>query len=173
MIPDDTKRLPALKVFFKLYIDLFGKYGDILATSDDLGAIAFVYYNERESSKALFYKDLGHTLLKGVDLLNYIKVSEICHMIKLLKTMSSDWIEDYVGESYIHFDLVAVKEEARGTGKAKCLLSYVIDEAQKQQKPLTLETQNPNNVTLYEHFGFETVHVITYEGIIQYCMVKK
>lgn len=173
LLPDETKREAVLKLFFKLYIDLFGKGGDFLATSDDLGAIAFVYYSNRAGSRAQFYKDLWRTAIKGLELLKYMKVTQLYQMIKALTIMSSDWIEEKVGDHYIHLDLIVVKEEARGKGKAKHILSYIIDEATRENTPLTLETQNPDNVGLYEHFGFEVVRDIHFEGMVQYCMVKK
>lgn len=173
MLPDPKTRLQILEIFFRIYIDVFGKYGDIVATSEDLGAVAYIYYEERRGKRSVFLKDLGCAMIKAVDLLRYMKFNEVYKMIKMLKVMSSDWIYNYVDSKYIHLDLIVVKEEARGKGKAKHIIGYIIEEASMEGLPLTLETQNPDNIALYEHFGFQVIHTIEYEGMVQYCMMKK
>ena len=133
MLPDPQTRLQVLEIFFRLYMDVFGKYGDVVATSEDLGAVAYVYYQNRAGRRVTFLKDLGCAMFKAVDLLRYMKVNQICHMVKMLNKLSSAWIEKQAGDHYIHLDLIVVKEEARGTGKAKHILGYIIDEAAHEQ----------------------------------------
>ncbi|MGL4798525.1 MAG: GNAT family N-acetyltransferase [Cellulosilyticaceae bacterium] len=173
MLPDPQTRLQILEIFFCIYIDVFGKYGDIVATSEDLGALAYIYYEERSGKRLTFIKDMGCAFLKAMDLLKYMKMQEVKKFLKTLKVMSSEWIYDQIEGQYIHLDLIVVKEEARGKGKAKQIIGYIINEATEKGLPLTLETQNPDNVALYEHFGFEVVHTISWEGMTQYCMIRK
>lgn len=173
MLPDANTRLQVLEIFFRIYIDVFGKYGDIVATSDDLGALAYIYYEERQGNQTVFIKDAAGAVFKSLDFLKYIKAKQVIKMMKLLNIMSSKWINGQVKGKYIHLDLIVVKEEARGQGKAKQIIGYIINEASKDHLPLTLETQNPDNVALYEHFGFEVVEKIEYEGLVQYCMIKR
>jgi GNAT superfamily N-acetyltransferase len=56
--------------------------------------------------------------------------------------------------------LLAVKPEYQGQGYAGNLLRPVLQKADADGLPVYLETQNPANLPLYEHFGFRvTCHV--------------
>lgn len=173
IFPDDKTRLEALEVFFRIYLDIFGKYGELVTTSEDMTAIAYIYYEERFKSKTLYYKDLFFASLSLTDFLKFVKVKDIYRMIKTVHHMSSEWIHEQVDGNYIHLDLLAVRREYRGLGKAKPLVDYAIQEAKARQLPLTLETQNEENINLYRHFQFETVEEINYEHMVQYCMVRR
>ncbi len=131
-------------------------------------------YHEQRFKQAKGYK---RTILanvgQGVDFLRYITIKDMLHMGRSLKTFSSAWIEEHVSGDYIHLDLIVVKQDVRNKGKAKQIIEYVIEEARVAQLPLTLETQNPNNVPLYEHFGFEVVCTIERAHLKQYCMIKQ
>nr|WP_301335102.1 GNAT family N-acetyltransferase [Holtiella tumoricola] len=94
-------------------------------------------------------------------------------MLKTVHHLSSEWIHHNVEGNYIHLDLLAVQREYRGLGKAKALVDYAIQEAKLRNLPLTLETQNAKNINLYRHFEFETVKEISYENMVQYCMIRK
>ncbi|MBU3810622.1 MAG: GNAT family N-acetyltransferase [Candidatus Niameybacter stercoravium] len=173
MFPDDTTRIEVLELFFRTYLDIYGKYGDIVTTSEDLTAIAYIYYEERFENKLLYYKDLFLATFRLIDFLRFISLKDIRRMIKTVKRMSSNWIDEVVQGNYIHLDLLAVQRDYRGLGKAKQLIEYVINEAQVKNLPLTLETQNLDNTEIYKHFNFETVEEISYEHMVQYCMLHK
>ncbi|MEF9958444.1 MAG: GNAT family N-acetyltransferase [Niameybacter sp.] len=173
IFPNDETRLEALEVFFKLYLDIFGKYGELVTTSEDMTAIAYIYYEERFTSRSVYYRDLFYATCKLTDFLRFVKVDDICRMLKTVRHMSSEWIHQKVEGDYIHLDLLAVQREYRGLGKAKILVDYAIQEAKNRNLPLTLETQNADNINLYRHFQFETVEEINYEHMVQYCMIRR
>lgn len=173
MFPDSHTRLQTLELFFKIYLDIYGKYGDIVTNSEDLTAIAYIYYEERFVSRILYYKDLFFASFKLVDFLKLIPFKDIKRMVKTVRKMSSTWINQSVEGNYIHLDLLAVRKDYRGLGKAKQLIDYVISEAKIRELPLTLETQNLENTEIYKHFNFEIVEEIVYEHMVQYCMIHK
>lgn len=173
MFPNDQTRLEALQLFFKIYLDIYGKYGDIVTTSEDLTAIAYIYYEERLANKLVYYKDLFFNSFKLIDFIRLIGIRDMKRMIKTVQKMSSEWIKDSVEGNYIHLDLIAVQKDCRGVGKAKQLISYAINEARAKNLPLTLETQSLTNTELYKHFNFEIVDEIKHEDIVQYCMIYK
>ncbi|WP_053983883.1 GNAT family N-acetyltransferase [Niameybacter massiliensis] len=173
IFPDDKTRLEALEVFFKMYLDVLGKYGELVTNSEDMTAVAYIYYEERFKSKSLYYKDLFLASLRLTDFLRYVKVRDVYRMLKTVHHLSSEWIHHNVEGNYIHLDLLAVQREYRGLGKAKALVDYAIQEAKLRNLPLTLETQNAKNINLYRHFEFETVKEISYENMVQYCMIRK
>ena len=56
-----------------------------------------------------------------------------------------------------HFTMLTVDPLHPGKGYASMLIKPKLREIDKQNLPCFLETQNENNVSLYEHFGFELV----------------
>ena len=175
MLPQRETRKEVLIIFFKIYLDIYGKYGDIVATSDDLCGLAYIYYSDRPVKKMTYLSDCCKGVIKSFDFLRYISFKRVIYMLKTLNIMSSEWIKTFTQtEEYIHLDLIVVHPGHRGEGKSKQILNYVIAEANREHKLLTLETQNPDNVALYTHFGFETVETIEGNDTMrQYCMIKQ
>lgn len=56
--------------------------------------------------------------------------------------------------------VVAVASELKGTGAFRRLVSPVIAECDASGIPMVLQTHNPDNVPLYEHFGFKLVEKV-------------
>ena len=58
---------------------------------------------------------------------------------------------------------------------AKLLMDEVINYAQKHKMLISLETHNPNNVPIYEHFGFKTYGIVEtpHFDLKQYCMIRE
>ncbi|MGL4362299.1 MAG: GNAT family N-acetyltransferase [Cellulosilyticaceae bacterium] len=162
-----------LQIFFRIYIDIYGKYGDVVATSEDLGGLAYIFYEERFKNNWIIIKDSCCSIFRVLDLLKFMNIREIYHMFKSLKRVSRRWINSNIESDYIHLDLIVVKEEARGHGKCKQIIGYIINEASTKNIPITLETQNPCNVEMYKHFGFEVVEVMDADDSMRYCMMKK
>ena len=54
-------------------------------------------------------------------------------------------------------------------------MEEVIDYAQKHKMLISLETHNPENVPIYEHFGFKTYGIVEkhHFGLKQYCMIRE
>jgi ribosomal protein S18 acetylase RimI-like enzyme len=69
-----------------------------------------------------------------------------------------DWIEEMVPEvPQWYLDLIAVAPERRGEGIGAALIRWGLERAQADGVPAVLETAQPDNVALYEHFGFRVV----------------
>ncbi len=69
-----------------------------------------------------------------------------------------DWIEAMVPDvPQWYLDLIAVAPERRGEGIGAALIRWGLDRAKTDGVPAVLETAQPDNVALYEHFGFRVV----------------
>ena len=71
-----------------------------------------------------------------------------------------------------------IKEDApshQHHGLAELLMDEVINYAQKHKMLISLETHNPNNVPIYEHFGFKTYGIVEkpHFDLKQYCMIRE
>ena len=53
-------------------------------------------------------------------------------------------------------------------------MNVVMEYADQREMFISLETHNPKNVSMYQHFGFELYETIDhYPDLVQYCMVRK
>ncbi len=76
-----------------------------------------------------------------------------------------DWIEEVMpDEPQWYLDLIAVAPERRGEGIGSTLIRLGLERAQHDGVPATLETARPDNVAMYEHFGFRVFHEGTVPG---------
>jgi len=60
---------------------------------------------------------------------------------------------------HIHLNMIGVRPAARGTGLSRALVDEVhrLSREDSASKGVTLTTESPGNVSLYRHFGYETV----------------
>jgi ribosomal protein S18 acetylase RimI-like enzyme len=69
-----------------------------------------------------------------------------------------DWIEEVVPDvPQWYLDLIAVAPEHRGRGVGAALIRWGVERARTDGVPAVLETARPQNVALYEHFGFRVI----------------
>lgn len=161
-----------MEIYFEIYLDIFWSYCDVIATSKELEGLGFIYYEERFKKDAYYFIRLIKGALKSLKMLKYISIKQLIIIIKTVLSTSSAWIYENVEGNYVHIDLLVVQKEYRGQKLGKKIIQYVLKEARKEQLPVTLETQNKDNVTLYEHLGFKTVDAFSYKQLTQYCMVQ-
>lgn len=87
-----------------------------------------------------------------------------------------DWEEREQKEGdFIHFVMLAVDPEQRGTGRFRRLITPFFDYADEHGIPCYLETYSDSLQELYEHVGFEVCHVFESPdfAITERAMVRK
>jgi ribosomal protein S18 acetylase RimI-like enzyme len=91
------------------------------------------------------------------------------------KVLSFDWHKKFISGRHYRIKIIAIDQELRGTGAFRKLITPAIEFADRESIPMVLETHNPSNVGLYEHFGFKLVKTISSPKtpIQQYCMIRK
>jgi ribosomal protein S18 acetylase RimI-like enzyme len=65
---------------------------------------------------------------------------------------------------HIYLALLAVRPDSQGKGFASMLLKALLNELDRDHLPCYVETQNLQNVSMYEHFGFKLIHQILIPG---------
>jgi ribosomal protein S18 acetylase RimI-like enzyme len=90
------------------------------------------------------------------------------------KVLNLRWHKDFIDGRYYRIKIIAVDKQLRGTGAFRKLITPTLGYADKNLLPVVLETHNPSNVGLYEHFGFRLVKTISHPNtpITQYCMIR-
>ncbi len=91
------------------------------------------------------------------------------------KALNLSWYKRTIKGRHYRMKVIAVDPMLRGTGAFRRLITPALDYADAERIPVVLETHNPKNMGLYEHFGFELVSTITSSEthISQYCMIRQ
>ncbi|OFV69095.1 GNAT family N-acetyltransferase [Acetobacterium wieringae] len=86
----------------------------------------------------------------------------------------SNWHLAYGATDVYHLLVIATDKSARGTGAFRKLLTPVLKKCAANQEPMVLETFNPDNLPIYEHFGFQLMesHRSDDIGLTCYCMMR-
>lgn len=86
-----------------------------------------------------------------------------------------DWHNQYISGNVFHLLTVVVDKSLKGTGALRKLIMPVIADCEARKIPIVLETHNPDNVPLYEHFGFQLMesHVSEKIDLKCFCMMKQ
>lgn len=171
MLPNKETRKKTMEIFFEVYLDIFAPYGELVVDSKKVGGVGYIYYENRFKCSIKYKINLLKGFIKSLKMLKYVSVKDLKRILNTVQNTSSDWIHTYVEGDYIHIDLIGIKENYRGKGIGTHIIQYALSEAKKYNLPVTLETQNENNLSLYKRLGFEVVESFRYKGLTQYCMV--
>ncbi len=122
------------------------RHGKVFSTPNQEGVAIWKRYPYKND----FFRDS----LLNLQLLNQLGLAPIP---RILKT------EAYVEKQrpsypYLYLWMLGVSPPLQGKGFASSLLDPVLLEAQQEQLPVLLETSTLQNVSIYQHKGFEVYH---------------
>ena len=97
------------------------------------------------------------------------------NMKVMVKVLDFKWPKEFVKGRHYRVKVISIDKSLRGTGAFRKLITPAIEFADQEQIPMVLETHNPSNVGLYEHFGFKLMKTISSPdtGVQQYCMIRE
>ena len=122
------------------------KYGDVVATSDKLeGVMAIAPYGKDMTALRIFRS--------GAFFLS-MKISNEAKKFKVLSNAIEEAKKGLNLDPYIHLLIMGVSQEYQGKGFGGKLIRAIIEKAEIEKKPIYLETQKEDNVTLYEKYDF-------------------
>ncbi|MFX1493595.1 MAG: GNAT family N-acetyltransferase [Promethearchaeota archaeon] len=140
---EEDKRRIQFEVVLKFCI----KYGSVFATSNNFeGVMAILPYDKSDMSVPRIILSGGFFL--SLKLMKFRKMME--QNIKAIEEVKKNLD---IGP-YIYLFIVGVSQEFQGKGYGGKLLRAVVEKADKESKPMYLETQIEKNVSLYEKYGF-------------------
>lgn len=92
----------------------------------------------------------------------------------VLKVINLKWQKEFIKGNYYYIKIIAVANENRGKGVFRKLITPTLNYCKEHNIPIILESTNPDNIAIYEHFGFKLVKTIAIDGIdlSQYCFIK-
>ncbi len=84
------------------------------------------------------------------------------------------WHTAYCDGAVYHLLIIATDASSKGTGAFRKLITPVLEKCAANKEPVVLETFNPDNLPIYEHFGFNLMESHTSEdmGLTCYCMMR-
>lgn len=92
------------------------------------------------------------------------------HVAPVAAISDEFWYQQRFGNEPVYvLQVVAVAPQLKGTGAFRRLVDPVIAACDAAGVPMVLQTHNPANVPLYEHFGFQLVEQISSQEIELSC----
>lgn len=177
IVPDSSVRLDVLNIFFEHYLEMMYPYSDVWTTSERMEAVALVFHSERfdHTYKARFIYGLRivQAIIKSRRVSRFIGWRGFLRGLNILHSMSSAWLERLGDRSYHHLDMLVVQARYRGQGYVTTTMDPLLKQCQSDGHMLTLETQNPDNLPIYERYGLRVVETLPLKSspLQQYCMV--
>lgn len=89
--------------------------------------------------------------------------------------LNSSWTDQLHQTERLHVIYLAVDPAHQHRGIAQNLMTEVLRYADKHKMLVSLETHNPQNVPMYQHFGFKVYGIVekSHFHLKQYCMTRE
>lgn len=152
----------------------FFKYGDIFIYDEAItGAIVGIDAKNLSFWKQLPYAWKGNQVISKVGKEMLRKIKENAKVIQ--EVHDAKWYRRYLNEKPYYIAQFGIAKQARGQGIARVMLEALFERVKATTSYVVLETLSPENVPMYEHFGFEKME--EYETrdkqLTEYRMLRK
>ena len=158
MFPNKLKRLNSLKIFFSASVKYAIGREECYGISSPMEGVSIWNPSGMHSFSIWAFLTSGFLKLVFTSLI----ITSIRYMRIFLETERIH--QKYAPQKsnyYLH--LLAVHPESQGKGLAGKLLRPILKKIDQMQVGVYLETSNPRNVPMYEHFGFKVMEKLLVE----------
>lgn len=151
-IPESENRRKLFSEYLRARFKFAVRYGEVYSTSSNFEGIA-AWFPPGMS-------DLTYIRLLRVGFLKLIRVLGMKTITKMNRVGShaAKTRKQHLPEPHWHLFPIAVDPKHQGKGYASALMKPMLDRIQSEGLPCFLETLTEENVSLYEHFGFEVIY---------------
>jgi GNAT superfamily N-acetyltransferase len=153
--PDLAKRDKQLLKMFKFLVKYGVKYGEVYATSNKFEGVSIWLPSEKVEMS--FWQMIRSGALSVMMAFGFETMTRILNYMKY----SSDLHKKYAPFKHWYLQFIGVSPEFRGKGFASALLKPMLERIDSEGLQCFLETQNLQNISFYEHFGFKMVEQST------------
>ena len=170
-----SQREKLLKAHARLSLKHSRKIGALHMLNNDPRAIMLAF-DSQKNSKLREMITLVKTIGISFFILGFKDVRQFFRNMKPLnKILNFTWHKEFIRGRHYRVKVISIDKSLRGAGVFRRLFTPALEYADREGIPMVLETHNPSNVGLYEHFGFELVKTITSPEtpVQQYCMIRK
>lgn len=175
LIPQNDTRKKLLPELMRCDLDEFFKDCEIYADSPDLNGIIVVSDASNPCSPLKHFLASAQALVRtGAYLISEDpSLKTLWNFIKGKDYLNSVWTDELGTNRRMHIVYFAVRPSMQGKGIASKMMKEVLHYADQHQLVTSLETHNPKNVQMYEHYGFELFEVVQkHFALKQFCMVR-
>lgn len=177
LIPDRETRERLLPELFSCDLTEFFDTCEIYADSSELNSL-LVVSDESESYNVLRYcfTEIRAALSTDSWLIREdLSLKTFWNFIYGKDYLNSSWTDQLHQTDRLHVIYLAVDPAHQHRGLADHLMNEVIAYAREHKMLISLETHNPDNVPIYEHFGFKVYGIVenSHFDLKQYCMIRE
>ncbi len=176
LIPDEQLRKRLMPELFACDLSEFYETCEIYADSPELNSV-LVVSDEAESGNLFKYYLSEFIALMKTD--SYLikedpSLKTFWNFILGKDYLNSKWTDQLHQKRRLHIIYLAVDPDMQHHGLADLLVGEVIRYADRHRMMVSLETHNPKNVAMYEHFGFKVFGVVNkHFDLKQYCLIRE
>ncbi len=134
-------------------------YGEVYAPSPEIEGLAAWFAPGKSDMTNFRMMRAG-----GMGLSRYLGRDIITRM-NMIGEYTTRMRKQHVGTTHWHLFPIAVRTVFQGKGFGSALMRPMLERIAEENLPCYLETQNEENVSLYEHFGFQIIHTDVIPGI--------
>ena len=176
LIPDRETRIRLMPELFECDLEEFFETCEIYSDSQDMNALLVVSDESEPYNPFTYYLTEAWARIRTDEYL--IKedpsLKTLWNFVQGRDYLNSRWTAQLHQENRLHIIYLAVRPSMQHHGLAAMLLGEVIRYATSHDLMISLETHNPDNVPLYEHFGFKVFGVVQkHFSLKQYCVIRE
>ncbi len=176
LIPDQETRERLMPKLFKCDLTEFFDTCEIYSDSPEMDSLLVVSDESEPYNPLTFYLTEAWASLKTDEYLiqEDPSLKTLWNFVRGRDYLNSSWTDQLHQEERLHIIYLAVNPEQQHHGRAARLMEEVIHYAQTHHLMISLETHNPDNVPMYEHFGFKLYGIVEkHFDLKQYCMIRE
>lgn len=169
---DDREKF--LKKLFMSQLPIFQKTIEVFSLDDKLNSVIIGY--EKKNYKS--FRTLILNLMASPRVFRVLGKKDFkiysSNVKNALKVINLKWQKEFIKSNYYYIKVIAIANEERGKGVFRKLITPTLNYCNENTIPIILESNDPNNTPIYEHFGFKLVKTIAENEIDlrQYCFIK-
>lgn len=170
----DLKRADLLiGLQFEGQIEAFMEQNAVRALDGGKGLL--IGYSTKELNEAKLLEVMQQSSRKLLETVTEAEIQSIQEKAVLeVQIIPQNWHVAYSDGDVYHLLTIAIDKKLKGTGAFRELLMPLIQDCEAKKLPIILETFNPENLPIYEHFGFKLMesHASDDIGLTCYCMMR-
>lgn len=132
------------------------KYGQVIAPSKQLEGMA-AWVTGKYADMSMFHMLMSGAFFSAMRM--GPKYSQ--RIATVFKPVDEDRKANMKGRDYIYLVMIGVAPQYQGQGLGGKLMRAMLTEGEQSGLPIYLETETEENISLYQHFGFEVVKKVT------------
>jgi ribosomal protein S18 acetylase RimI-like enzyme len=175
LIPDAKLREKTLPELFECDLEEMFQNCEIYADSEEINGL-IVVHDQTEEYNPLKYitTEAFYTLKTDAYLIKEDRsLKTLWNFIRGKDYLNSHWTNSLPEKGRLHLIYFAVRESLHGQGIAHKMITPLLEYADKHSLYISLETHNPQNISIYEHYGFNQFKVLQcHMKLKQYCMLR-